>query len=64
MGSQDQKKFKEARKKLGLTQAQVAEKVGISTNHYAKIERGEEPPSDSTREAILKVLKIKLEYKF
>ncbi len=64
MGSQDQKKFKEARKKLELTQAQVAEEVGISANHYAKIERGEKPPSPKTHDAILKILKIKLEYKF
>lgn len=64
MSTQDQKKFKQARKRLGLTQKQVGEKVGISPNHYAKIERGEEPPSPGTHEAILKVLKIKLEYKF
>lgn len=64
MSSQDQKKFKEAREKLEFTQAQVAKKVGISANHYAKIERGEEPPSPKTHEAILKVLKIKMEYKF
>ncbi len=64
MSIQDQRKFKVARKKLELTQKQVADKIGITPNHYAKIERGEEPPSDTTREAILKVLKIKLEYKF
>lgn len=35
-------KLKEARKKVGLTQAEVAE---VNTNYYARIERGEENPS-------------------
>ncbi len=33
--------IKKARKKTKLTQAQVAEKAGMSTNHYAMLERGE-----------------------
>lgn len=58
MGSQELKKLKKAREELGLTQAQVAEKVGIYVNHYARIERGEVNPSYDTLKAILKVLKI------
>jgi transcriptional regulator with XRE-family HTH domain len=34
--------FREAREKSGLTQAEVAKKAGISTNYYARIERGRE----------------------
>ena len=43
MGSPKQigKKLKEAREKKGLTQAQVAEKVGVHVNYFARIERGE-----------------------
>lgn len=35
------KRFKEIRLSKGMTQADVAKKAGISTNHYATIERGE-----------------------
>lgn len=58
-GSQELKKLKAARKKLGFTQVDVAEKVGIYPNHYARIERGEVNPSWDTLKEILKVLKIK-----
>lgn len=52
-------KMKAARKKLGWTQAQVAEKVGIGVNYYAEIERGEKVPSDEKRKALMKLLGIK-----
>lgn len=35
------KRLKEIRLERGMTQADVAKKAGISTNHYATIERGE-----------------------
>ena len=57
------KKLKEARQKLKLTQKQVAEKAGVTTNWYARFERGEENALQETRDAILKVLKIKVDYK-
>lgn len=57
------KKLKEARGKLKLTQKQVAEKAGVTTNWYARFERGEENALQETRDAILKVLKIKIYYK-
>lgn len=57
------KTLKEAREKLGLTQEQVATKVGKSTNWYARFERGEENALQETRDAIFKVLKIKTSYK-
>lgn len=51
--------IRQARTKAGLTQLEVAEKAGISVNHYALIERGEVNQSLETFEAILKVLKVK-----
>jgi len=53
------KKLKEARKKLGLKQVDVAKKADISINYYARIERDEENPTLETIERILKVLKVK-----
>lgn len=57
------KKLKEAREKLRLTQKQVAEKAGVTTNWYARFERGEENASQDTRDSILKILKIQVSYK-
>lgn len=53
------KKLKEARKKLGLKQSDVADKSGVSPNYYARIERDEENPTLETIEKIVKTLKIK-----
>ncbi len=53
------KKIKEAREKSGLTQADVAKKVGIDTNYYATIERGEKYPSLKRLERIVAVLGLK-----
>lgn len=53
------KKLKDARKKLGLKQSDVAEKADISVNYYARIERNEENPTLETLERVLKALKLK-----
>lgn len=53
------KKLKEARKKIGLTQENVAKKADISINYYARIERDEENPTLETLERVLKALKLK-----
>ena len=54
------KALKKARKSLGLTQAQVAEKVGISSNYYSMIERGErENPGSNIMSKIAKMLNLK-----
>lgn len=53
------KKLKDARKKLGLKQYDVAEKADISVNYYARIERSEENPTLETLERVLKALKLK-----
>ena len=42
-----------------LTQAEVAERAGITTNHYARIERGVAIPSAITIAALAKGLKVK-----
>lgn len=62
MGSQEQigKDLRKARKKAGLTQVQVAEKVGISSTYYSMIERGEkENPGSKIVAKIGKLLKLK-----
>lgn len=53
------KKLREIREEKHLTQVDVAEGAGISTNHYAQIERGESNPTIGTLENILRVLKTK-----
>lgn len=54
------KKMKEARDKKKLTQEQVAKMVGLNTNYYAVIERGEVLTSLENLEKIFKALGIKL----
>lgn len=48
---------------MGLSQKQVAEKIGKNANWYSRFERGEENALQETRDAIFKVLKIKTSYK-
>ena len=38
------KRFKEAREKIGLTQEELAEKSGLSTNYISTVERGSSFP--------------------
>ncbi|HUD44955.1 MAG TPA: helix-turn-helix transcriptional regulator [Patescibacteria group bacterium] len=61
MGSEEKlgKNMKKARKKAGFTQNEIAEKLKITPNHYAKIERGEAKPSYELLEEIVKILRIK-----
>ena len=51
--------FKSAREKLRLTQLEVAEAAGVSTNYYAQMERGEVNPSVEILQKVKKILKIK-----
>lgn len=53
------KTLKKLRKEKGLTQVQLAKKVGISSNYYARIERDEENPSLEVFKDIAKALKVK-----
>ena len=52
-------RLKKARKKLGFTQLQLAKQLGISTNHYARIERGEVVTSITLLRKITKTLNVK-----
>jgi transcriptional regulator with XRE-family HTH domain len=51
--------LKTLREKAKLTQAEVATKVGITVNYYARIERGEENPTWVKIEHIKKALGVK-----
>ena len=61
MGSQKQfgRKLKKTRLDQEMTQVDVAVEAGISTNYYARIERGEVNPSIDVFEDIIKALKVK-----
>ena len=61
MKSQEQigKNIKKARTVSRLTQLEVANKVGIHANFFARVERGEETLSLETLEKIVKILKVK-----
>jgi transcriptional regulator with XRE-family HTH domain len=53
------KTLKKARKSIGLTQVEVAEKVGISSTYYSMIERGEKTnPGSKIMIKIAKFLKL------
>lgn len=52
--------FKSARKKLGLTQKQVADKAGIDSNTYARIERGVQQPEFDNARRIARALGVDL----
>lgn len=51
--------LREAREKLHLTQLQVAEAAGVSTNYYAQMERDEVNPSVDKVQKVKKILKLK-----
>lgn len=53
------RKLKKARLDQEMTQVDVAVKADISTNYYARIERGEVNPSIDVFEDIVKALKVK-----
>ena len=53
-------KLKKAREKAKLTQVEVAEKAGISTNYYACVERGKVNIAAERLQQIAEVLGIKL----
>ena len=64
MGSKNQfgKILKTARLKAEMTQAQVAEKAGITTNYYARIERGEVSPTVEVIDSVVKALGIQINF--
>ena len=54
-------KLKNARKKEGLTQAEVAEKANISTRQYQRYESGKRLPNVETAKLIAKALHTEIE---
>jgi transcriptional regulator with XRE-family HTH domain len=52
-------KLRQFRLEKGLTQVELAEKAGINSNYYAKVERGDLKPSVETLEKIIKALGVK-----
>jgi len=53
------KDIKKKREKLGLTQVEVARKVGVSLSGYLLWERGGGKPNAENEEKLKKVLKMK-----
>ena len=58
------KTIKEARKKIGYTQAMLAEEIGISSNFIGDIERGLKLPSLNKLIILSNVLKTSLDTMF
>lgn len=52
-------KLKKYRLQKGMKQSDVAEKAGLNSNYYSKVERGEAIPSVITLKKILGALGIK-----
>lgn len=57
-------RLKAARKKLELTQEDAAEMIGISSEFFARMERGNALPSVSTLRRIAIVLKVTVDWLF
>jgi transcriptional regulator with XRE-family HTH domain len=55
------KRLKEIRENLGLSQTDLAKKIGVTPSHYSNIENAKRGFSTSTMKQILKVLGIKIE---
>lgn len=53
------KKVKKRRTSLGLTQEELAEKVGISRTYMGFVEQGRNVPTLETLEKIARALKVK-----
>jgi len=53
------KNLRAARKKLGLTQEQVAERSGVQAGEISRIEAGKRDPRVSTLERLAKAVELK-----
>ena len=51
--------IRKIREKKNLTQQYVADKTGITTSYFARIERGEERPSMDVIKSVVKALEIR-----
>jgi transcriptional regulator with XRE-family HTH domain len=61
MGSQERigKNIQKLRKKTGITQEELADKVGVHVSYISRIERGVVNSSIEILESIAKALKVK-----
>lgn len=57
-------RIREARKERGLTQERLAEQVGLSTRHIAKVEKGDVNPSLEVLSTLVKTLGISIDSVF
>jgi len=53
-------KLQAARKIKGMTQQEVADRVGISRTYYSQIENGERDPATTVITTITKVLEVNI----
>ena len=51
--------IQQIRQRLNITQSEVARRAGLSTNYYARIERGDGTPSIDALEDIVHALNVK-----
>lgn len=51
--------LREARKRLGLTQEQVAQRSGVHSTEVSRIEAGKRDPKVSTVERLAKAVEVK-----
>lgn len=58
------KRVKEVRKKSGLTQEDLAEKIGVSTTYISSIERGLSSPRGEVLVGILNALNVSSDFVF
>ena len=58
MKAKSETKLKIAREEANLTQLEVAEKVKINVNYYARIERGEAVPSGKVLKSLTELFNL------
>ena len=56
------KNIKKARLKSGLTQKQVAERLGVAQAQYARWESGGRNPKDETVEKLAEIFEVSFDY--
>ena len=54
--------IKKARLKVGLTQSEVAEKLGVAQAQYARWENGGRNPKDETVEKLSEIFEVSFDY--
>ena len=55
-------KIRNLRKKKGLSQGELADKIGISGNHLSRLERGHYQPSADVLKKVAGVLEVSTDY--